>query len=250
MTTIETHETPVSVFSTEDWVSYRATLCFTGRLVGGAPSDPKLVEGWLKKNLGITDEEELLKWTRNHVAEIQGLDPDTASDEAIEKAIEENAIEKKAQVFKRTPDGKPYIEGRHVKAMIKEATSIAYPDGQHKFGRYASAKDGRAVGGKSPRAFIAERVWVPEEPIIVADDSDGYDLAVGHIRDFRGTRSTIGYFEYVTQPTIQISLSVLDDCLTGEQWRRIWKIAEYNGLGARRSQGAGQFVVVTPWESV
>ena len=29
--------------------SYQATLWFTGRLVGGSPSDPKLVEGWLTK---------------------------------------------------------------------------------------------------------------------------------------------------------------------------------------------------------
>ncbi|HKZ42720.1 MAG TPA: hypothetical protein VJ044_17285 [Candidatus Hodarchaeales archaeon] len=243
---------PVSVFDSSAWILYEADFYFTGRLVGGSPSDPELVEGWLKKNLGITDEEMLKKWTLKHLAETYGLDPKDATDEDIEKAIKENAIEKKANVFKRTSDGKPYLEGRHVKAMFKEATSIAFPDGQHKFGQYSSRsikRQGQKVGGKSPRAFVAEVVWVPERPIIIADDSDGFDLTVGHIRDWTGTRSTLGYFEYVINPTITVQLSVLDDCLTEEQWTRIMSVAEKNGLGARRSQGAGQFIT-TRWEKL
>jgi hypothetical protein len=250
MTLIE--HIPTSVFSGGDeWVIYEATLHFTGRLIGGAPSDPQLVEGWLKKNLGFTDEEMLKTWTKRHLTEVQGLDPADVNDAALEKAIEENAIEKKAQVFKRTPDGKPYIEGRHLKAMLKEATSIAYPDGEHKWGQYRAGSRskyaGQMVGGKDPRSVVAERVWVPEQPFVIADDTDGFDLAVGHIRDWKGTRSAIGYYEYVTQPVFSISLQVLDDFLDPEQWERIWRVAERNGLGARRSQGAGQFVVVA-WE--
>ena len=90
---------------------------------------------------------------------------------------------------------------------------------------------------------------MPERPIIIADDSDGFDLTVGHIRDWTGTRSTLGYFEYVINPTITVQLSVLDDCLTEEQWTRIMSVAEKNGLGARRSQGAGQFIT-TRWEKL
>ena len=245
MTSIDT--TPSSVFSGEAWTQYVARLSFTGRLYGGSPFDPQLVEGWLKSKLGITDEEELRTWTKKHLAETQGLDPADVDDAAIEKAIEENAIEKKAQGFKRTPgDNAPYIEGRHVKAMIKEATNIAYPQGEHKWGRYQN-KSGTTVGGKSPLSYVAERVWVPEQPIVIADDADGFEFAVGHIEDYRGRRSTIGYFEYCERPVFEITVKVLDDCLTHDQWARIWQVAEGNGLGARRSQGGGQFAV-TAWD--
>lgn len=237
-----------SIFAdTDAWAVYEATLQFTGLLVGGAPSDPKLIEGWLTKNLGITDEEQLRQWTIRHLAETQGISPSAATDQQIEEAIRENAAEKKAQVFKRTATGEPYIEGRHAKAMLKEATSIAYPRGEHKFGQYRNAK-GVTTGGKDPRSYLAERVFVPEAPIVVAEDIDGVELAVGHLKDWRGeTRSTLGYFEYCEQPTILFPVRVLDDCVSAEQWARIWTVAEMNGLGARRSQGAGQFVV-TGWD--
>lgn len=243
-----------SVFQSTEFAHYEATLHFTGRLVGGAPSDPKLVEGWLTKNLGITDEEQLKRWTMEHLAETRGIDPNQATDDEIEAAIEANAAEKKAQVFKRTLDGEPYVEPRHVKAMLKEATNIAYPRIANKWGqREGKAKDyiGKMVGGKDPVDYLAERVFVRDEPIVIADEVSGVDLAVGHIKDeSKGTkRSTIGYFEYVDQPVITVALRVLDDCLDGERWARIWTVAEANGLGARRSQGAGQFVV-TGWDQI
>ena len=250
MATIES-TTPTSVFPASDhWTTYEATLQFTGRIVGGAPSDPKLVEGWLGKNLGLTDEDQIKQYTRKHLMEVQGLDPDTMTEDAITAALEDAASEKKAQVFKRTVDGgKPYIESRQVKAMLKEATSIAYPRGEHKFGSYKNTK-GATTGGKEPRSFVAERVSVPEVPVVLADDVDGVELAVGHIKDWRGeTRSTLGYFEFIENPTVTVQVQVLDDCLSAEQWSRIWTCAERQGLGARRSQGAGQFVV-TAWERV
>lgn len=246
MATIEI--VPSSVFSGDNWKSYEAELTFSGKLYGGSPFDPKLVEGWLGKNLGITDEEQLKAWTLKHLAETQGLDPTTATDAEIEKAIQENAIEKKAQGFKRlSSSNNPYIEGRHVKSMLKECTNIAYPQGEHKWMRYKNTK-GVEVGGKSPLSVVSERVWVPEQPIIVADDADGFEFAVGHIEDWKGRRSTIGYFEYCERPVIRFEVRVLDDFLKHEQWSRIWQIAEGNGLGARRSQGGGQFAV-TRWAS-
>jgi hypothetical protein len=240
---------PVSVFGDDQWTRYEATLTFTGRLVGGSPGDPELVEGWLKANLGISDEDQLREWTRRHLAEVTGIDPSTATDEEINQALESHAREKKAQVFKRTPDGHPYVEGRHIKAMLKEATNIAFPQGEFKWGRY-QGRTGNTVGGKAPKSYLAERVWVPEQPYVVADDSDGFDLAIGHLKDWRGeTRSTIGYYEYCTRPVFSFTLEVLDDCIEHGQWRRIFQTAERNGFGARRSQGAGDFVV-TGWEKL
>ncbi|MCC6645690.1 MAG: hypothetical protein IT374_08985 [Polyangiaceae bacterium] len=252
MTVLDT-ATPTSVFQNHDaWTTYLATLQFTGQLVGGTPSDPKLIEGWFAKNVGATDEEQMRKRVLNTLAEVHGIDPETATDEQIEAAIAASATEQKAQVFKRTPDGEPYVEGRHVKAMLKEATNIAYPRGTVKWGqRPGKAKEyvGKMVGGKDPISFVAERVFVPEQPIVIADDISGVEMAVGHL-ERRGERySTIGYFEYVDRPVLGITVRVLDDCVSEEQWARIWTVAEHNGMGARRSQGAGQFVV-TAWDRV
>jgi len=202
--------------------------------------------------MGITDDEQLKKYARNHLLEVQGLDPELLSadeiSDALSEAVDDAASEKKAQVFKRTVDGHhPYIEGRQVKALIKEATSIAYPRGAHKFGQYKNTK-GVTTGGKDPMAYVAERVFIAERPIVVADEVSGIDLAVGHIKDWKGdTRSTLGYFEYVEYPEITIEVEVSGDCLTEDQWSMIWSHAERQGLGARRSQGAGQFVT-TRWE--
>lgn len=243
-----------SVFSAqrEDVATYEVTLEFTGRLAGGAPSDPKLIEGWLAKNLGITDEDQLKRWTLEHLAETQGVEPGLATDADVQAALEANASEKKAQVFKKTADGVPYVEPRHLKSMLKEATNIAYPRVENKWGqRPGKAKDfvGKMVGGKDPIDFVAEHVFPEDVPVLVADDISGVELAVGHIKDARTSekRSTIGYFEYCEQPTLQFTLRVLDDAITAEQWARIWTVAEMNGLGARRSQGCGQFFV-TGWE--
>jgi len=241
--------TPTSVFTDEaqdNWATYRVTIEFTGRLIGGAPSDPQLVEGWMARNLGIKEPEQLQRWTQKHLAEVQGINPAEATMDEIEKALAEGAIEKKAQVFKRTPDGQPYIEGRQIKAGIKEWTNIAFPY-PTKWGQKRNTKD-NLVGGKTPVDFVAERVWVPEQPIIVAEDTDGIDLAVGHPRDPRTgqKRANLTYHEYVIQPEISLEIQVLDDCIEQEQWARIWVTGERNGIGARRSQGAGQFVV-TEW---
>jgi hypothetical protein len=239
---------PASVFGEGNWITYQAELTFLGKLYGGSPFDPKLVEGWLAKSLGISDEEQLKEWTLRHIEETQGLAPGAITDEAIEKAIAENAVEKKAQGFKRTPDGKPYIEGRHLKAMLKEATNIAFPQGENKWGQYRNTT-GKTVGGKPPLSYVAERVSIPERPYVVADDSDDFEFAIGHIEDWKGRRSTIGYFEYCEKPVLALELQVLNDCLSHDQWAEIWRVAERNGLGARRSQGGGQFVV-THWKRI
>lgn len=241
---------PTSVFDndiTKAWAIYHAHLCFTGRLIGGNPSDPKLIEGWVKKNLGVTDEEQLRDWTIDHLSKIGRGDPREATTDEVDAAADAFVTEKHAQVFKRL-DGVPYVEGRHAKAMLKEGTNIAYPRGRHKWGQYRG-KNG-LVGGKAPISFVAERVFVPERPILIEKGEVGYDLAVGHPKDrFGETTANLTYYEYAEGAEIDIEVRSFDDLVTPEQWSRIWSAAEMNGLGARRSQGAGQFVV-TEWEKV
>lgn len=229
---------------------FEVGIRFNDRLVGGQPKDPKLVEGWLGKNMGL-EGEELKTRVVQHLSEM-GVDmPATANYDEIRTALADAAGEIKTQGFKRTADGKPYIESRHVKAMLKESTSIVYPRGEHKFGTYKNAK-GTTVGGKDPRAYVAERVFAKPEVIVVADEISGVELAIGHIDDWKaesGSRSTIGYFEYIERPEFEFMVEARKDCLTAEQWGKIWAHAELNGLGAMRSQGYGQFVV-TKWKAL
>lgn len=247
MTTITT---PTSVFAStrqEMWAHYHATIEFTERLTAGNPSDPKLVEGWLAKNLGVTDEEQLKQWTMQHMAELHGIsDPSEITDDLLESAMEA-AAQNKAQVFKRDENGRPYIEARQVKAMLREATNIAFPFPE-KWCREQKPGGRGLTAGKTPIDTVRERVHVPSGTIILGDDIDGVDLHVGHLKDFRGnTRSTIGYCEYTENSELEFDVYALDDYIQPEQWARIWTVAELNGLGARRSQGSGQFVV-TGWE--
>jgi len=240
-----------SVFDDDggEWVVYQAELSFSGRLTGGCPKDPSLVEGWMKKNLGLDDDRELARHVDRHLREM-GNDNGNAmtDDEALDDAIAAAADEKHAQGFKRLETGEPYIEARQVKAMLKEATNIAYPKGEHKWGRYSN-RGGNTVGGKAPMNFVAEHVWVPDVPIVVGEEISGSDMSVGHIEDYKapgGKRANLGYFEYVDRPILTVTLEVLDDSIEEKQWARIWRVAERNGLGARRSQGCGCFAV-TSW---
>lgn len=229
---------------------FKATIRLNDRLIGGQPKDPKLVEGWLGKNMGL-EGEELKSRVLQHLTEMGVELPSDATYEDVQTALAEAAGEIKTQGFKRTAEGKPYIESRHIKAMLKESTNIVFPRGEHKFGQYRNAS-GKVVGGKEPRSYVAERVFVKPEVIVVADDISGVELAIGHIDDWKaesGTRATIGYYEYVEQPEIEFLVEARKDCLTPEQWGKIWAHAELNGLGAMRSQGFGQFITVK-WEVV
>lgn len=228
---------------------FRATIRLNDRLIGGQPKDPKLVEGWLAKNMGLEDDELRARVTQ-HLTEM-GVEVEGLTYDEMRTALAEAAGEIKTQGFKRTSEGHPYIEARHLKAALKESTSIVFPRGEHKFGTYRN-RSGTEVGGKDPKAYVAERVFVKPEVIVVGEEISGVELAIGHIADWKaesGSRATIGYFEYVEQPEIEFMVEARKDSLSAEQWGKIWAHAELNGLGAMRSQGYGQFIV-TKWEAV
>jgi hypothetical protein len=244
-----------SVFASErtaQFTTFHVEIELVDRIVGGQPKDPRLVEGWLSKNMGLEDEE-LRAQVLRHLHEMGVEVPADASYEDLRKALDSTAEEIKTQGFKRDAEGRPYIEARHLKAMVKESANIVYPPGIHKFGSYTSKSKentGKTVGGKAAKDFIAERVFVEPGQVTLADEISGVDLAIGHIKDFKaegGKRATIGYFEYVEGASFGFEVLAHDNCLTDEQWARIWTHAELNGIGAMRSQGYGQFRV-TKWD--
>lgn len=208
---------------------YHARLQFRDRIMGATPTQPRAIEGWLAKKAGISDAEELRHAVIRTLREL-GADVDEgASYEDIQRAATQIASDQKTVGFKRNADGL-YLEGRIVKAMLKEVTNIKY------------AGDRWGVTKKGPRSYVAERVFVePDQiPLGVAEPS-GIELFIGHTSGPRGPQSNLTYYEYVTRPAIEFDVLVLDDCVQADHWAELWRVAQRNGLGALRSQGFGTF---------
>lgn len=228
-----------SVFSSSKdklFARYSVRLEFRDRLMGGVPKDPKLIEGWLRSKAGVTDEEELRQATIRTLREL-GVEIDTgASFDEMRQASEQVASDLKTNGFKSNGHGL-YIEERQIKAMLKESVNVIF----------AGAKWGTTR--KGPRNYTAERVFVAEPSAVLLgkNEPDGVELFLGHVSDASGRRSTLTYYEYVVQPTLEFEVMVVEDGISEDQWAFIWVHAEENGLGALRSQGFGRFDV-TRWE--
>jgi hypothetical protein len=199
--------------------TFNATLEVT-TLVGGVPTDEKITEGWIKTK--IADKDDLV---REMVAETMAERGVTA-----EEAVELVGSAKHLNGFKRDAHGL-YLEGRNVKAMIKEASNIRWP------------KERWGPSKKGTRSFFAEHVFVPEQRIpLGCTEPTGIMQRIVHT--WRG--SSISNDEYVENVTLDFTV-VTDHDFKAEEWAMLWLTAEANGLGACRSQGYGRFEV-TRWE--
>lgn len=223
---------------------YRATIHVPGRLYGGIPGDPKLLESWIQAKVGADDEVIRQLWIRN--LQEQGAEVnDRMSVEELRAAAEGITAEKKTNVFKRAADGELYIEGRQIKACLKEATNILYV-GQ-RFGKREKGDPNGVYSGKSAIAYFAERIFVLEDQVgLGRRQVDGVDLQIIHAP---GRESALSYVEYVEDVRLTFHVEVLKDCLSRQTWGEIWTVAQREGLGARRSQSFGRFEIVE-WEKL
>lgn len=196
------------------------------RVCGGTPTDPKVAEGWLRTKLGTTDDDLI----RQQVAEVmveRGLDKD--------EAVAEVNTNRHLNGFKRDENGL-YLEGRHLKAALKEAANVAVAAG--KIERYKWGKTSKALLG-----FLAEHVCVVEDKLHLGV-TEPTGIAQRFVHTFRGTG--IQYEEYVDGAEIAFTV-ITDHLFTDEQWAMIWLTGEQQGIGATRSQGYGRYTV-TRWE--
>jgi hypothetical protein len=194
---------------------------------GGIPSDPKVAEGWLKTKLGSTDD--LL---RAQVAEVM-VERGVTAEEAA--AIVDTT--KHLNGFKRDEHGL-YIEGRQLKAAIKEAASVAAA--ADKLPLKSWGKTNKGLLG-----FIAEHVCVIEDRLhLGVTEPTGINQRFVHT--WRG--SGIQYEEYVTDAKVDFTIAT-DHEFTPEQWAMLWLTGEQQGIGATRSQGYGRYTV-TRWEAL
>jgi len=216
----------------ELWATYKATLAFRDKLIGGVPKDPRLIEGWLRAKAGLAGGQELRQALIRTLGEIGVSAHEDASDAELAEASSALASQRRTTGFKFDADGL-YVESRQVKAMLKESTNIVY------------AGERWGPTRKAARAFLAERVFVDADRLLRGvQEPSGVEQVIGHVAGPTGPRSTLGYFEFVCRPMLSFRVLVLRDCIAPDQWQDIWAHAQENGFGALRSQGHGRFDLV------
>jgi hypothetical protein len=212
---------------------YRVELRFVGKVMGGVPQRPDIIEAWIRKNTGVTEDEETRAMAIQTLKDLNVEVPATATFDELVEASKKMASETHGNTFKRDDNGL-YLEDRQIKACLKESTAIVYPwdGGKNKF------------RGKTPRSALAEWVFVDEARVHLGRmEPDGTHLQVGQVSGPQGKRSTLTYYDLCLQPTIAFTVLSFQDLVTPEQWKNILMHAQRNGLGALRSQSHGQFRV-------
>lgn len=192
-----------------------------GRIAGGTPTDPRVAEAWLKTKLGV-DKDDLI---REAVAEVM-VERGVGADEATAVV----SANKHLNGFRRDESGL-YVEGRQVKAAIKEAANVRWP------------KERWGPSRKGTLSFFAEHVFCQEDriPLGVAEPSG---VAQRFVHTWRG--SGIQYEEYVDEAKLRFTVATDYDFKT-EEWALLWLTGEQQGIGASRSQGYGRYTV-TRWD--
>lgn len=198
-----------------------------GTIAGGTPTDPNVAEGWIKTKLGAKDD--LL---REMVAETM-VERGVTADEAA-KLVD---TQKHLNGFKRDDQGL-YIEGRQLKAALKEAASCAVAAGK------LNAR-GWGRTNKGLLSYLAEHVFVVEERLHLGV-TEATGISQRFVHTFRG--SGIQYEEYVTDAKLDFTV-IADHDFSEKEWAAIWTSGEQQGIGASRSQGYGRYEV-TRWDAI
>ena len=218
-------------YQAKAWPYRFAGTLHIGTIAGGTPSDDKVAEAWLRTKLA--DKDDLIREAVAKTMVERGID-------AEEAAREVDSLQHLTG-FKRDPETGLYIEGRQLKAGLKEAVNIAANAG--KITTKGWGDPDNANYKKGIKAWFPEHVFVLEDRLPL-----GVTEPTGIVQRFvhtpRGTG--IQYEEYVEDAKVGFTV-VTDYDFTAEQWAMIWLTGEQQGIGASRSQGFGRYEV-TGWE--
>jgi hypothetical protein len=224
--------------ATKNETTYRVTLQFKHLVVGGIPSDRSVIEGWIRARMDLGDAS-IAELVAETVADRGVVTPD----EAV-AAVMASELVPSVNGFKRNAGGELCIEGRIVKAGLKEWANSAYPG--TKFPGKANI-DGLRKGLMN---YLAETVIVEDRLISLGvTEPTEIEERIKHVRTPQGPRSTLNRVEVVERPRITFTMRVRDDFIPPEAWARIWTVGEGIGLGSDRGRSDGQFELVD-WTKV
>jgi hypothetical protein len=215
-----------AAYANDAW-PHRFTGTITVRnIAGGTPTDPKVAEGWLKTKLA--DKDDLI---REMVAQTM-VDRGVTADEAA-GIVDTN---KHLNGFKRNEHGL-FIEGRQLKAAIKEAAGVARATEKLKT-RWGSTNKG-VLG------FVAEHIMVVEDTLQLGVDQPSRVLQ-SFPKNPRTGQTGIQYTEVIDEASFDFTI-ITDHKFADAEWAMLWLTGEQQGIGASRSQGFGRYEV-TRWE--
>ena len=204
------------------WDTYHLTLV-RDNIAGGLPTDPRLIDAWQQA-----------RWSK--AAKLLPEDPKTPA-EAVENTLELlPGVPEEAgwTTFARDPAGHLCLEGRQVKAALKESANVL--------------KGLLPVNGKviPLRSKLAERVFVKERLLPLLRDGrpltepDGTVERPIHVMTAQGPRSALKRADVCNEVYVECTLVVVRDGLVTEPMlRTLLDHIDENGLGADRSQGYG-----------
>ncbi len=217
----------------------KVAIALKDRIVGGIPQDPKMIEGWIGAKMPELKAEEKADLAARTAAELP--------------AATEEAAKSMWTTFKRDETGL-YLEGRNVKALLKEVSNIL----RDKLLK-GEAKELEAASSKAKNRFtnlkskVAERAFVEEDKIRftrgdqVLKAVDGTEERPIHVITAQGPRTALKRFDYVNAPAeLTFHVRFLSDGVVDlKLLETIFEYGGWNGLGADRSQGNGQFTVAS-----
>jgi len=247
------------------------------KLVGGTPTDPNVAEGWIRTKMGLTSEEAVTAAVEEVMAAAakagKNLTAEQAMDEVarrrnlsgfkrnfttpIAQNFQRLAVERGVKVLNRdgrthtlrkfTPEaaaerfGELFIEGRQVKAMIKEAAMISVGAGHVEAKGWGNTRKGMLN-------FLVEHLFVPQDEILLGVTDPSF-VNQSFVHTWRG--SGIKLEEVVEDAVVDFELWCDYDFAVKDKefFATVFVVGEQNGLGASRSQGFGRFAV-TKFEKI
>ena len=211
---------------------YDVTMWFD-TIAGGIPSNPQVAEAWIRsKGIGLADlRDELV------VEEVAKVMTERGLPEA--EAVEEVAMRRLLNGFKRDENGL-YVEGRQLKACLREAGSIAADVGKLPVRGFGLNKK------KGLKSFFSEHVFITASRLylVKADGStptaestpvtEPSDINQGFVHTFRG--NGISYRELVHDAEIRTVVEA-DYEFAEDEWAAIWQTAQNERARCRTFAG-------------
>lgn len=192
-------------------------------VAGGTPADPRLIEAWIKAMNKDKSDEERAKIVAATIEALPGIVDSEASASWCR--------------FKRDEKG-VYMEGRQIKAGLKEASNIIKSTLRDKKGE---------KGITALKSKVAECVFVVDEKIYMLRDGQPITGEIPteerpiHVMTRQGPRTSLKRVDVLKDVEIKFAVRLaLTGAVSEEALFGSLAYLQYLGLGADRSQGRGQ----------